>query len=147
MPVLQGSGHYSDSPLLRQPISPTTHYSIKNGQKQFNYLKVCCFSSIPNERLTLIFILIGRIVSVLNKRVNMGSKSNVMVLADSLHHGDMRNISTNFGWSNTSTFCIVFRIKIVAFDSFLQILYVIQLSDRVYSVTFPAQDLYSLRRS
>ena len=34
----------------------------------------------------------------------MGSKSNVMVLADSLHHDDMRNISTNFGWSNTSTF-------------------------------------------
>ena len=30
----------------------------------------------------------------------MGSKSNVMVLADSLHHDDMRNISTNFGWSN-----------------------------------------------
>ena len=28
--------------------------------------------------------------------------SNVMVLADSLHHDDMRNISTNFGWSNTS---------------------------------------------
>jgi hypothetical protein len=29
-----------------------------------------------------------------------------MVLADSLHHDDMRNISTNFGWSNTSTFWI-----------------------------------------
>jgi hypothetical protein len=27
------------------------------------------------------------------------------------------------------------------------ILYVIQLSDRVYNVTFPAYDLYSLRRS
>jgi hypothetical protein len=37
----------------------------------------------------------------------MGSKSNVMVLADSLHHDDMRNISTNFGWSNTSTFWII----------------------------------------
>jgi hypothetical protein len=49
--------------------------------KSYNYLKICCFSSIPNGRLTLIFILIGRIVSVLNKRVNMGSKSNVMVLA------------------------------------------------------------------
>ena len=61
---------------------------------------------MPNGRLTLIFKLIGRIVSVLNKRVNMGSKSNIMVLADSLHHDDMRNISTNFGWSNTSTFWI-----------------------------------------
>ena len=30
--------------------------------------------------------------------------SNVMVLADSLHHDDMRNISANFGWSNTATF-------------------------------------------
>jgi hypothetical protein len=30
----------------------------------------------------------------------MGSKSNGMVLADSLHHDDMRNINTNFGWSN-----------------------------------------------
>ena len=29
-----------------------------------------------------------------------------MVLADSLHHDDMRNLSTNFGWSNTSTFWI-----------------------------------------
>jgi len=28
------------------------------------------------------------------------------VLADSLHHDDMRNLSTNFGWSNTSTFWI-----------------------------------------
>ena len=27
------TAHYSDSPLLRQPISPTTHYSVKNGQK------------------------------------------------------------------------------------------------------------------
>ena len=27
------------------------------------------------------------------------------------------------------------------------ILYVIQLSDRVYNVTFPAYDLYSLRRT
>ena len=97
------TAHYSDSPLLRQPISPTTHYSVKNCQKQYNYLKTCCFSSIPNGRLTLIFILIERIVSVLNKRVNMGSKSKVMVLTDSLHHYDMRNISTNFGWSNTST--------------------------------------------
>jgi hypothetical protein len=97
------TAHCSDSPFLRQPISPTTHYSVKNGQKQYNYLKTCCFSSIPNGRLTLIFILIERIVSVLNKRVNMGSKSKVMVLTDSLHHYDMRNISTNFGWSNTST--------------------------------------------
>ena len=61
---------------------------------------------MPNGRLTLIFILTGRIVSVLNERVNMGSKSNVMVLADSLHHDDMRNINTNFGWSNTATFWI-----------------------------------------
>ena len=29
----------------------------------------------------------------------------------------------------------------------VDILYVIQLSDRVYNVTFPAYDLYSLRRS
>ena len=104
--VIIPTAHYSDNPLLRRPISPTTHYSVKNYQRQYNYLKTCCFSSIPNGRLTLIFILIGRIVSVLNKRVNMGSKSNVMVLADSLHHDDMRNISTNFGWSNTSTFWI-----------------------------------------
>jgi hypothetical protein len=55
------TAHYSDSPLLRQPISPTTHYSVKNGQKWYNYLKTCCFSSIPNGRLTLIFILIGRL--------------------------------------------------------------------------------------
>jgi hypothetical protein len=27
------TAHYSDSPLLRQPISPTAHYSVKNGQK------------------------------------------------------------------------------------------------------------------
>jgi hypothetical protein len=56
-----------------------------------------CRNNGPSEQwavgiMTLIFILIGRIVSVLNKRVNMGSKSNVMVLADSLHHDDMRNI-------------------------------------------------------
>jgi hypothetical protein len=31
--------------------------------------------------------------------------------------------------------------------TYMNILYVIQLSDRVYNVTFPAYDLYSLRRS
>jgi hypothetical protein len=56
------------------------------------------FYETPSGRLTLIFILIGQIVSVLNKRVNMGSKSNVMVLADSLHYDNMRNISTNDGF-------------------------------------------------
>ena len=37
---ISGSGHYSDSPLLRRPIIPTAYFS---------------------ERLTLIFILIGRL--------------------------------------------------------------------------------------
>jgi hypothetical protein len=26
-PVTTGSGHYSDSPLFRQPIAPTAHFS------------------------------------------------------------------------------------------------------------------------
>ena len=33
------------------------------------------------------------------------------------------------------------------FSKTMYILYVIQLSDRLYNVTFPAYDLYSLRRS
>ena len=28
---IAATAHYSDSPLLRQPISPTAHYSVKNG--------------------------------------------------------------------------------------------------------------------
>ena len=28
--IIIPTAHYSDSPLLRQPISPTTHYSVKN---------------------------------------------------------------------------------------------------------------------
>jgi hypothetical protein len=71
---------------------------------------LCILNATVNVRTNLydysMHIYIWRIVSVLNKRVNMGLKSNVMVLADSLHHDDMRNISTNFGWSNTSTFWI-----------------------------------------
>jgi hypothetical protein len=27
------TAHYSDSPLLQHLISPTTHFSVKNGQK------------------------------------------------------------------------------------------------------------------
>ena len=64
--VIIPTANYSDSPFLRRHIIPTTHYSVKNGQKLYNYLKTCRFSSIPNGRLTLIFILTGRIVSVLN---------------------------------------------------------------------------------
>jgi hypothetical protein len=68
----------SDSPLLRRPIIPTAHCSdspflrqpfipSKMVKSSIIILKPVVFSSIPNGRLTLIFILIGRIVSVLNK--------------------------------------------------------------------------------
>jgi hypothetical protein len=31
--VIIPTTHCFDGPLFRQPISPTTHYSVKNGQK------------------------------------------------------------------------------------------------------------------
>jgi hypothetical protein len=31
--VIIPTAHCSDGPLFRQPISPPTHYSVKNGQK------------------------------------------------------------------------------------------------------------------
>ena len=37
-------------------------------------------------------------------------------------------------------------VNLLTIAVFFYILYVIQLSDRVYNVTFPAYDLYSLRR-
>jgi hypothetical protein len=33
------TSHYSDSPLLRQPISPTTHYSVKMVKSSIIILK------------------------------------------------------------------------------------------------------------
>jgi hypothetical protein len=42
-----------------------------------------------------------------------------------------------------TNYCGIYKV----YTNYCGILYVIQLSDRVYNVTFPAYDLYSLRHS